>query len=508
MLFPLLNIVESMLKRLFFFIALILFLIFNILVFIRISNSISQLNAPMIFNEDNQQISQNNKILLQPPLVADSNIVFCTATLPSVSSGNLFVKLLPNEKKIQIIHDFGKNKYNLTGFCHHENKKLMLFNHHDTAYVFLMLQDDTLKTLIPAPRLSHEKIVSMSFAESNPEFVSINDSVTPMFKRYALKGNEWDPKPLRPNSFFMRISSPLTAYYKNNWFFMSGSPYFRRDSIYINVPAGTTNIMLYRNNLSFHFDDIRIPETSLSASQIDQSFSGILNSRYNCQEIKYTFDYATTDMIEAFCPGSDFTNIPLFYMNANRPQRFLFFVNMDDLTYHIYEGTSHFTLSYEMNSETNKTVFSFPDAEDPEFAVDSQSFGQAFLIPYAENYLFIIESGQFCIVNKQLQRQDNITFFSKLKDCYKNHTETLITHPGKFSSYAIPLILAGFPALTLLSFFIFFIVRVFLTPKRPSYSSRKKRKTPLIHYLVPAALFYIICVIIFLPKFVSLLKII
>jgi hypothetical protein len=49
---------------------------------------------------------------------------------------------------------------------------------------------------------------------------------------------------------------------------------------------------------------------------------------------------------------------------------------------------------------------------------------------------------------------------------------------GQLGSWQWPVVYRRIPALTVLMLFFFFIVRVFLTPKRTAYSSRNEKKHP------------------------------
>lgn len=500
-----------MLKRLIVVFTLILYLAIVVFTFIKLNSSLSPLKPFIFYSDNNNPIPKSAEIKLKTPFISEKEFIFCIAEI-RLSDQTQFAlcKLLPEQNKAEIVFGFDTEEVFLSGFAKDDNITLLLLENNKSDHQCLRIQDDTVFRFIPVPVLNNETITALGMTDGNPEIITITDSIPSTFKKYSAlsrKEFQWEQKLLRFNSFFARISTPLGAYYKNNWFFLSTSEFYRRDSLYVNVPQGTTNIMLFRNNLSYHFDDIRIHEKPFSREKIDQTFSGILKPEHECS-VKYIYNPYTSEFKQISCPEEEWSNIPVFTIHEQYPERFPLHKKIEDGSFSVLsviEGKI-IQIMFTTDPKTNRTIFRFPGHEDEEFSKTSGSFSDMYFIPHKNDYIFILDNGHFCKIDNTLERTDNVSFQYKTTAFVKLFTGQLLQQPEKFNSFAVPFILAGYPALVIAALFIFFIVRVFLTPRRPSYSSRKKKKTPLVVYLVPAALIYFAAFFVFIFNFISLLK--
>jgi hypothetical protein len=493
-------------KKLLIFISVFLFLAICVITALKLKNSVSPLKKPQIVH--NEQILSSASLQISLPLIADSNRVYFTAVMND-TIGALFY-LEPSSNTIFSIQRTYPD-YALSGFSHENSKRLFMLSFNDTLSQFVLQENDTLSVSFKGPSLKNEKISSIALVNGVPEMITINDSVPLMFNRYVClttKDYQWESKPLRTNPFFMRISTPLGSYYKNNWYFMSSSSFFRRDSLYINAPSGTTNIMVFRSNLSYHFDDIRIEHSSFQKNNLEQSFSGLLKPMNGCNDM-YSYNPVTAAFKQIDCPeGNHLKNIPVFYVKDEKIERLFYFLDKNDTTeqYVLRTGQNMSRISFV--NENNRTMFKMHNDEIVEFALTKSAFNTPTLIPVDDDYLFLLDNGQYCILDQKMERSDNTGFISKAKNFTLVSYDNWINNLKSFSAWVFPFMIVSLPAFFVLSLFVFFIVKVFLTPKRPTYSSRKKKSTPYSSYFIPVAIIYIVGVVIFVFKFVSLLKII
>jgi hypothetical protein len=502
-----------MIRRFIIIVTCILFIGVIILTFIKLNTSLSPLKQMVFYSSNNTSISKSAEIKLKPPFISENETIYCVAEI-RLSEHTQFAlcRLLPEFNKADILFGFDSLDVIITGFAKEDNYKLFLFKNNKATYHCLRIKEDSIFKLTEVPELKNEKLTALSIIDGNPELITITDSLPSSFKKYSANSRkefQWEQRNLRSNPFFMRISSPLGAYYKNNWFFLSTSEFYRRDSLYVNVPQGTTNVMLFRNNLSYHFDDIRVNEKPFSTENVDKTFSGILMSENECQN-KYIYSHFSSEFRKITCPEDGLSSIPIYTIPEQHPERFPLYKKPEGESFSIITviDGNNIPIVYSTDSKTGRTIFRFPDQEEKEFTKTSTSFNEIFFIPYRDEYLFVLDNGHFCKIDNELERTDNVNFNYKTAAFVKLFSSKLLQQPENFSSYSVPVILAGYPALIIAALFIFFIVRVFLTPKRPAYSSRKQKKTPLIAYLMPASFLYFLAFFIFIFNFISLLKII
>lgn len=501
-----------MIKRFIIIISFFLYLGIVIFTLIKLNSSISPLLPLYYFSDDENPVSKSSKIKLIPPFVSDNETIYCIAELRQAEHQNsVLCKIMPELNMTHILFQFEAKDIIIKGFSREDKTKLFLLKKKNSEFLMLRIIDDSVFHHFPVPLKDNETITALGIGDSNPELITITDSVPQSFKRYwanSRKEFQWEQRQLRPNPFFMRISSPLAAYFKNNWFFLSSSEYYRRDSLYINNPPGTTNVMLFRNNLSYHADDIKVFEKPFTKNHIDITFGGILESYGNCVN-HYDYNPNTEEFKKIACPDSNWKNIPVFIMKEFHPERFPLYEQAEDEGSRImvFNEEQRSVITYSTNHKTKQTLFSFEDQEEA-FSKTSAVFQNHFLIPYKTELLFLLDNGYYCKINSQNERIDNVSFKYKIISFAKLFSKKLTDHSSNFSSYSVPVLLAGFPALLVAAMFFFFIVRVFLTPKRPAYSSRKKKKTPLISYLAPVSFLYLAAFFVFVINFVSLLKII
>ena len=500
-----------MIKRFSIFIALFVFILCALIVCIKIHNSLSPLRSFAFLSHDSVEVSKNAQIKLLPPMIADHDGIYCVASIRIASEvKNVLCKFQPEQGSAEIVADFNQVEYQISGYSYDGEGKLLLMENDLEQNVMILYANDSVMNMIYPPDFSGETMSAVSLVDGNAEFVTISDSVPSFFSRYVCKSNKgfvWDNRQLKFNSFFNRITKPLTACYSNHWYYFAVSEFYRRDSLYVNVPQGTTNVMLFRNNLSYHFDDIRISKKTFSGDHLDPVFSGLLDSKFDCND-KFIYNPAKFEFVERICPKENHQFIPLYFLNNNSPDRYYFYkiLGGNNTDYMAMFNNSFRKISMDFDNASGKTILQFPDNENPEFASSVNQLNELFVVPFKENYVVMTENGEFCVLDKNAERTDDVGFMFKMRNFILTQLKIMVDHPGKFRAYTFPLIVTGFPLMFVLSLFIFFVVRVFLTPKRPSYSSRKIKKAPFSNYLFPFALMYLLTVVVFLYNFVVMLR--
>jgi hypothetical protein len=502
---------KIMFRKIIIFIPLLLFIILLVIVSIRIGKSISPLRELTFNVEKKGTLPSSAGITLLSPLISDSGRIFCLADIRIAGVQQFSLcKIMSDQSTADLVHVFDSADLSIAGYAISDNHRHIYLKHKANSFSFLSIINDSVYRAIVAPETGNEKIISISASGQYPEFITLSDSLQVFFKKYTYNPRKeiaWEVRQQRPNAFFMRISKPVAAYqYRNNWFFMATSPYFRRDSLYVNVPAGTTNVMLFRNNLSYHFDDIRIQESSFTEDILDYTFSGVFETDTECIE-KFTYNPNITEFIRMECPGEEIREVPIYLVQEYQNTKFPFYKysGENEKMYLTSIDGQNISFTIEKNSKTGRTVFSNSQSKEP-FAITSSAFQEIFLIPFNNSFLFLLDNGQFCILNDHADRLDHVNYNRKVSSFIKSHFTNLIEHSGKLQSFTMPVMLLGYPFIILFTLFIFFIISVFLTPKRPAYSSRRKKKTPLISYIIPASFLYLIAVFAFFYNFLSLLK--
>lgn len=495
-------------RRIIIYFPLVVYLTLLLIVLVRLFNSVSPLQIMKIKTSENDSLHGATFLALKPPFISDGNEIFCVAGFRTVKSDKQAIcRIYPEKKYIQIFQEH--DNVSIHGYSSSARNKLILFSDQNDRFNFFQIQDDTVYKTIETPLLQNETVVSVNLTEGIPEFVTIMDSTQSLFRKYSYKSGKdqpWDLRELKPNSFFQRIGTPLGAYYyRDNWYFLLSSYFYRRDSLYVEVPGRSSNVLVFRNNLSYHFDDIRISNHLIGRECLDNTFSGIINHSKNC-EILYTFQKNTSEFSVINSPDNNRIIIPVFLQKDKQLQVYGLYKTTNEKEYYFRMDDDEVPLTYSTSEHSGKTVFSFPEAGDPEFAMTSSVFSDAYFIPFEDSFLFILDNGQYCITNDKAERIDDVNFRFKIRNFINLFSGKLKQYPEQFSSYSIPVIIAGYPAMIICVLFLFFIIRVFLTPHRPAYSSRRKRTTPVKSYLVFGSVLYLITTIVFLFSFFSILK--
>ncbi len=501
-----------MIKKIVIFLSFLIFITVLTIVFFKLKNSTSPFTIPHISSTDNNRQIDFQNIQLIPPFVSDSSAIWsiCAVDTHTDTTSYWLAAFQPFSNRMNLIYNTGRTPCSLSGVAYDEFRRLFKTQSTQHEFNFFLFEKDSIIASFPPPETTGESLNAFALIDGIPECITLTDSFPRYFKRYTCdlrKDNQWILRPIKVNPFFARISNPIAAYFRNSWHFMATSDYYRRDSLYIANPTGTTNVMIFRSNYAYHFEDIRVEEPSFNARQIDFSFTGMLHTQYSCND-KYTFNSANLEFHKQHCSEHTGNDLPVFSITRSGIERFNFFENheSDKPVYTAIINEDAVKIIPETNDNTKKTVFYLSKDDKYDVAQTTSDFEKFYVIPFGPGYTLILDNGMYCKFDPLLNRTDNISFYFKVKSFIQKYFRQLLQSPGQFSSYTVPVIFTGLPFLILLALFVFFIVRVFLTPKRPAYSSRKQKKVPFSAYLLPAALLYVISTGIFIINFVSLLK--
>jgi len=483
-----------MFRKLFVSFSIIIFLTIAGITIFKINQSISPLSVSKITLSDSVTNSDLKDFQIIPPLVSDSDKIFF---IVQNTAGETFISGLdPLMNELLVYSQINSAQTDIAGFAKDHSARFFTFPKVDSTSLCFLLNNDSTFALFSQPILSNERIVSVSLSKDVPEIATIVDTIPQCFRMYSLKSSEnslWQQRSVRRNPFFINISTPLAAYYRSTWHYLSTSEYYRREDLYVRTPPGTSNIMVFQNNLSYHLDDVRVQERTFGAKQLDMALTGMLTINAD-SSTQYSFNPTTLTIEEIQTPDNAREPLPLFHTVNGYPKRFMIFKtqSLDSLVLKIDNTIKH--LCIETEKDSNKSIFKIPENDDADFACIDGDFSDVFLLPYQNGYIFLLNNGHFCLLDNNFDRKDNINFFSTIKNlCVKNFNN-LFEYPSQLKSWAIPIAITGFPILTLLVLFFFFISRVFLTPRRPAYSSRQQKRTPFIAFWFPACILWIIAI--------------
>jgi hypothetical protein len=496
-----------MFRKIFILFTIILFLVISGITAFRINRSISPLSIAKTSVSDSVLVHDFSDYQIIPPLMSDSDKIFLTIQNPA---GEVFISGLdPLRNELFVYKKISSKTTRMSGFAKDPSARFFMFHSTDTFALCFLLNNDSTFVLFNQPTLFREKITSVNFSQGRPEIATIVDTVPSYFRLHSLQLSDnmhWQQKSIRRNPFFISISTPLAAYYRNAWHYLSASAFFRRDSLYVNTPSGTSNIMVFQNNLSYHMEDIRVQESSFNAGLLDMTFTGMFSMNTDSSD-QYSFNPEALTLEKSQWPEEAKTSLPLFHTVNGYPERFLVFrtQSSDTIVFANGETTKH--LCVETEEDKNKSIFIIPENDDSEFARINGHFSDIFLLPFQDGYIFLLDNGQFCLLDHSFERKDNIEFVSKVTNFSLKYFYLLLNKPSQLRSWAMPASIAGLPVLTLLMLFFFFIARVFLTPRRPAYSSRKQKKTPFYVFWFPACLLWFVFTGITLLYFFSEIKI-
>ncbi len=481
-----------MFRKLIIILSLLLFLVLTGITFFKINRSLTPLNIPNFIFSDSVTEPADGPFRILPPLITDRDKLFFT--VQSEDERRFISGFNPIEGTLMMYAQLPDKNSDLSGFAADTSARFFLISQSDSVSSGFLLKDDTTFFMIQLPPLNHEKITSVNFSEGNPEIATIVNTAPSYFKLYSVQisGNmNWLQKSVRRNPFFVSISKPLTAYFRNTWLYLTTSNFYRRDSLYVKTPAGSSNIMVFRNNLSFHFEDIRVSEPSFHADQLDMTVSGMLNPD-SVDLDKHFFNPTTLTIKKHQHPKHAVSLVPVFFTSNYFTERFFLYHTHSPDTLVIQEDQIIRHITLKTNQFSERVVFSVPKQEDQDFAISPTGFGNIYLLPFQDGYVFITDNGNYCHLGSDMSRMDNIQVRSKFVNFILKHFQAIKDQPKQLGSWAMPVAIVGFPALTVLVLFFFFIFRVFLTPKRPAYSSRKRKKTPFSVFLFPACLLWLI----------------
>ncbi len=496
------------------FIIVLAVLVYSIIIFIVCKVLISSISPLYIFEHYTSAgkiLPVSTEITLLPPFVSTDDIIYCTAKLSIGDSFKYSIcKINPSEGKTEMLFNFDSVWVVLTAFCRTGNKELFFYTRNNEPYTFILTENKNIYN-ISSPEFTDETILAIGLAGGNPECITVKDSVGYVFKRYFAskpKNYKWEYKQLITYPLYMRLCIPLSAYHYDGWHFLFTSNYYRKDNLYVKNPKGTTNVMLFQHNISFHSEDIIINKPFFSSDMIDNTFSGLLSSDFiNCD--KYTFCPLNKKFFKINCPDETYSAMPVFCLSDAYPERFPLFIDNSEnkRTYLVYLNNDKHIITYNTDNSTDITSFFLTSNNtETEFAKFYDKFDYLYFIPYNNHFIFITDNAQYCIFNNKLERIDIAGFSHKLDTFITKHFHQLINNYQKIESYTIPVLLTGFPIVLFFSFFIFFIIKVFITKKRPSYSVRKTKGPPYSKCLLFASLIYLLSSVIFIKNFISLLQ--
>lgn len=469
----------------------------------------------MIPIELNDTISSSSikNISITSPLIVDSNRLYCKASLDISGSRKHFLSSFDLDKDtLQLLYELSDSITTITGYASKDNLKFYMLSYGET-YGFLFSQGDSVFNLLPSPLgCSESQIVALAINGDHPELISIRDTLPRVFQKFSIGINDssWTHKPIRTNPFFVNLSKPLGAFCNDDtWYFLAQSQYYLRDSLYVPLHPEKTNVLLFKYDFSYHYSDIIIDEQlGFDGQWFDMTCSNIIKEQRLISP-QYTFqvqDIAnigqqplhsidSVQYINSFiCKDNHIERLTQYSPPTSESIQSFFYIDNED--------TIHFT--FNVQDGFDRTIFSYNQEYD--FAMTDRPFQSVFMLPSTEGYVFITDNGQFCKLDKQLTRIDERSFRSSLQEFFSHSIESALNNPKSFASYTIPVYFMLFPALIVIAFFMFFIKKVFFQPKRTYYSKRKSKTTRFSQFLFPVCLIYIIALIVFLPKFIFLLK--
>lgn len=478
---------------------LMIILLFNI------KNSISPLNKPLVIDKTSETIDTVlSPVKFSPPFISKDNYLHLTVD----KNNQNYVAIFDSEKTtVYLMKKFNNDNFSIYGCAKSENNFIYILKGKNNNFNFIKVENDTNFNTLPSISLFNEEILSIAINNDRPEFVSIAKTSPYIFNKYIFDKNNniWIKNEVNTNPFFLRISKPLSAFYFNGWYFLATSPYYLKENLYVKTNPNATNIMLFRGNYSNHLEDIIINDTLYKKTNwIDNTFSGIIENDTDCQN-KYYYNFFKSELKKSLYPCSNNALLKVFKIENNQLKQQMQFVEKTDTNniLFFYSQNKINNISYipKINSSSH-TFFINNNA----FAVSLSDFSKMYSIEHFNKLIFLLDNSEFCILDENFSRIDIISFKNRIKHFFKNNLIEIINNPTKFKSYTVLFIIFSLPLLLFLTFFIIFIYKVFLAPRRPSYSARRTKKTPLINFLMISCLTYLVLLIFYIRNFILILS--
>lgn len=490
-------------------IALLLFISFSIYFVIKTGKSISNLNPVSILDINNENFNLHNSTLalsIKPPIIIDNdNVFFKTTHIKDSEQINSLSMLNLGNFQISILNEFDYD-FEIKGLAKENDKKLILISKDEESNIIIIEKDTIVKGITSQLPVKKNKLKSIAIVRTQPEIIAI-DSLQDKYLRFTYSQSEknWTERSVRDNPFFSRISTPLTAYYKNAWHFIATSRYHLKDGLFVFTPPKTSNLMLFRYDYSNHVEDIIVPLVIDSLKfGIDQTISGIFQD-IDCQTTINVFNPSNSSLKQFNCLDKNNIVLQIFSTTENSIKRLIQLKNKTDNTLIISTeiNKSIKNITQTFNEETNFTEYSY---EDEIFAKTNKKQNEFYLIPFNDKTILLSSTAEYCVLDSDLNRIDSFGFFTKTRNTISNFIKTIEDEPINFRNLSLVAVIALYPALLGLSFFLFLIVKIFFTTKRPYYSKRKSNSHQFYSYLFFSSIIYIIGFAFSIFSFYEILK--
>jgi len=417
---------------------------------------------------------------------------------------------LDNETYSSIYNPKVENS-SILGYAHNDSRWFLMLGAETFSNVeFILIEKDTSVTEIPVPdQIDASKILSLAMHKQHPEFVTFDSSMTGFEKyRYNVHDNSWKINSVSMNSFYKRIAKPVASFYYSGWHYVMQSNFRKREELYVPVSNGSTNLLFFKNDVSMYYHDeiVNIRNLSLQIN-IDASISGIIKNVDYCKSTHNSLILQPLSVSKPECP-ENYQPIRIFYFLDNYLHRLPIFTstfsnNTSIKMYDFLQNHEYKEVIIEHRPEKNVHVFI---TNNDIIGKTSLALQNTYLIPFHRDYILLSDNAEFCRLNDDLERIDKQSLRKKIEHHIIDNLRIIKDNPLKFKMYAVPFYILFFPLTFVVAFLLFFVKKVFLTPRKPAYSRRYIKQTYFASFFGPFCILHILLNIVFLLELFRFFK--
>ncbi len=489
------------LSRIIVAISSILYFVILILFLIQIYRSVSNFN---IFKcDDDLKHAYSHQII--PPLVSDTTVFWAmieqTSDINKITNLSVFDFQTETYKSIYT----PKNTNSLIlAYAHNANQWLFMLGTESLFDIeFVFIDKDTSIVDIPIPQnVNVSRILSLAVHQQNPEFIALDSTMTG-FDRYRYINDTWTKQSVFINPFYKRISKPIASFYHGGWHYILQSNYYKKEELYVPVSSGNTNLFFFKNEVSmyYHNEIINLNGVSLQTN-FDALLSGILYNNDFCNSAENYLVLHPFSVYKSICPD-DYEPVATYIIVDDNLQRFPLYTKTHDdiISLNLLDRTKDAKkeVRIEYSPKNKQHIFSTNEQVIGKITSKMQN---TYLLPFRKTYFLIADNTQFCKLNNEFERLDKHSLKDKSKQLFLNIQEQIVNNPLKFKFYGIPFYITFYPIAFVLAFFIFFVKKVFFTPKRPAYSRRYVKRVYFANFFMPFCVLHIIFSLVFIIELV------